>query len=284
MTPVRRLDRDGEAFARSVLALEPYLAEVVFVGGWAHRLHALHPAASPLPFEPLRTLDADVAAPLGLAARDETIDERLRAAGFVQDVRGDEMPPISQYRLAENPGGFYVEFVTPLQGGERDRWGRRNATVRVAGVSAQRLRYVDVLLVAPWEVTVCDSNGFPLGPTGKKVLVANPVSFMVQKVLAFKNRDPARQGKDLLYLHDTLHLFAGAIPQLRRTWASVSPGMHEAHVRAFLRNASRLTRAVTDAARLASRMAGDSGRSPAPTPEDVTSACRAGCAAVFGIE
>ena len=32
------LGQDGAAFAKAVMALRPYLGELVFVGGWAHRL------------------------------------------------------------------------------------------------------------------------------------------------------------------------------------------------------------------------------------------------------
>jgi hypothetical protein len=34
---------DVEYFARLVDALEPWLDQVVIIGGWAHRLYRLHP-------------------------------------------------------------------------------------------------------------------------------------------------------------------------------------------------------------------------------------------------
>src|SRR6266478_3248182 len=43
--------------------LSPWLDQVVVIGGWAHRLHRLHPAAQALDYAPLQTLDADVALP-----------------------------------------------------------------------------------------------------------------------------------------------------------------------------------------------------------------------------
>jgi hypothetical protein len=39
--------RDLESFGRAVEALEPYLEDLVFVGGWAHFLYTLRPEASP---------------------------------------------------------------------------------------------------------------------------------------------------------------------------------------------------------------------------------------------
>jgi len=52
---------DSEAFARLLTALRPWLGQLVVVGGWAHRLHRLHPLANPPGHLPLRTRDADLA-------------------------------------------------------------------------------------------------------------------------------------------------------------------------------------------------------------------------------
>jgi hypothetical protein len=59
-------NRELGAFARAVEALKPYLDELVFAGGWANYLYTVLPEAAPLGFEPLRTEDADIAAPLRL--------------------------------------------------------------------------------------------------------------------------------------------------------------------------------------------------------------------------
>jgi hypothetical protein len=69
-------------FERLVDALEPYLPEVVVVGGWAHRLFPRHPLAGSPGFVPLMTDDADVAVPLRLRRREVTLLDRL------EDVRG----------------------------------------------------------------------------------------------------------------------------------------------------------------------------------------------------
>jgi hypothetical protein len=52
---------DVEYFARLVDALEPWLDQVVIIGGWAHRLYRQHPLAQPLDYEPLGTFDTDIA-------------------------------------------------------------------------------------------------------------------------------------------------------------------------------------------------------------------------------
>ena len=39
------------------------MGEVIFIGGWAHRLYRHHPLARRLDYLPLITLDGDVAVP-----------------------------------------------------------------------------------------------------------------------------------------------------------------------------------------------------------------------------
>src|SRR5215469_18425835 len=51
------------SFARLIESLRPWLDQVVIVGGWAHRLYRLHAFAQPLRYEPLATLDGDIALP-----------------------------------------------------------------------------------------------------------------------------------------------------------------------------------------------------------------------------
>lgn len=98
--------RDLAPFTRAVEALEPYLKDLVFVGGWAHYLYTLRPEASPVPFEPLRTEDADVAAPAKLPRGKATIAECLTKAGFRELLSSDHTPPISEYVLGDGAGGF----------------------------------------------------------------------------------------------------------------------------------------------------------------------------------
>jgi hypothetical protein len=65
-----------ENFARLIEALDPWLGQVVIIGGFAHRLYGLHPLAQPLDYQPLGTFDTDIAFPLNLPAT----GEQLRAA------------------------------------------------------------------------------------------------------------------------------------------------------------------------------------------------------------
>ena len=188
-----KADAELEPFARLVEALEPWLKQVVVIGGWAHRLYRLDPRAQKLAYPPLTTLDSDVAVPAKIDAKEKNIRERLLAAGFHEEYVGEDRPPATHYHLGAQ-GGFYAEFLTPLVGSEHGRGGTRKATREVGGISSQQLRYVDILLVSPWKVgSEARTNGYPFA-SAKQVQVANPVSFVTQKILIQGTR-PQRPGE-----------------------------------------------------------------------------------------
>jgi len=133
--------QDSTAFARVVRALHPYLDELVFVGGWAHRLLALHELAGALDFQPLMTSDADIATPSRSRVQGSSMRDLLRQNGFTEELSGDERPPVTGYRLGEEEGALYVEFLAPQAGGPTRRDGSSDATIEVAGITAHdRLR------------------------------------------------------------------------------------------------------------------------------------------------
>jgi hypothetical protein len=43
--------------------------------------------------------------------------------------------------------GFYAEFLTPLVGSGIKRGGKPDATLAKAGITAQKIRHLDILLV-----------------------------------------------------------------------------------------------------------------------------------------
>src|SRR5215471_3885503 len=202
------------SFASLVESLRPWLDQIVVVGGWAHRLYRLQPLAQQLRYEPLATLDADIALPMPLKVTGDEIYQRLAANGFEAEFLGHHKPPAAHYRLTDPGIEFYAEFVAPLTGSTVSRTGKPKATHRVGGISSQNLRYVEVLLARPWSVTLSASNGFPLG-NDTRVQIANPVSFLVQKVLIHGRRKRGEHAKDILYIHDTIEAFARRIDDLR---------------------------------------------------------------------
>ena len=218
-------DRELEAFSKFIGALEPWLCEVVLIGGWAHRLYRHHPLARRLAYLPLITLDGDVAVPPKLKARELSVRKRLLDAGFVEEFVGEDWPPATHYHYGKG-GGFYAEFLSPLVGSEYDRRGKRKATQEVGGISSQLLRYIEILMISPWKVQLGRENGYPFSPK-RKVQIANPTSFLAQKILIHEDRVYKDRAKDLLYIHDTIEVFSESLEALRNIFQTdVAPKLH----------------------------------------------------------
>lgn len=268
--------RDYNKFACLIEALRPGLDRLVIIGGWAHRLHRMHPLAQGIRYEPLMTRDADIAISAAGPLPQENLRDRLLSHGFREEFYGDIRPPVTKYLLGDDEFGFYVEFVTPLFGSEVKRKKRRDVTTALAGVTAQKLRYLDVLLIEPWSVPFA----FPgrKSKTQPQIKVANPVTFIAQKLLVSGKRKPNERAKDVLYIHDTLELFGRSLPELGQLWVDdVAPRLGS-RIKAKIQQAGRrLFEEVTDITREAALMT--TGRQL--SPESLLEACQAGTDLVF---
>jgi hypothetical protein len=272
---------EQDAFARVVGALRPYLSELVVVGGWAHRLFRLHPQATPPPFHPLVTDDADVATPLELEANRPPIDGLLKAAGFTEDLRGDESPPVSRYTLETPDQALELEFIANLQGSLHRRDGSRNVTVLVAGITAQKVRHVDALLLDPWTVRLDEGVGYRIPDGPADVLIPNAAAYLFQKLITLSSRQVDKRGKDVLYVFDTLLLFSSSLPELRRHWERLSPRLTEPVRRDFARLWRSRFIAGADEVVAAASIARNTGRSSPPSAATIAATCRAGFQEVF---
>lgn len=66
------------------------------------------------------------------------------------------------------------------------------------------------------------------------VQIPNPVAFIVQKLLVHDLRQGNKKAQDILYIHDTLELFASNLDTLRAIWAeSVHGRLHDRWLRAL---------------------------------------------------
>lgn len=270
-------DPQLEAFSKFVIALDPWLGEVVLIGGWAHRLYRLDPRARKLDYLPLTTLDGDVAVPPRLKKEESTVRKRLLDAGFEEEFVGEDHPPATHYHDGKG-SGFYAEFLAPLEGSEYNRSGKRKATKEVGGISSQLLRYIDILLVSPWKAELGEENGYALSPK-RTVQIANPASFLAQKVLIHEQRDYKDKAKDLLYMHDTVELFSESMDELRQIFRNdIVPRLHPRRVAELEEAADRLFGKVADAIREASLMA--TGRRF--SPDRLAETAGAGLAEIFG--
>lgn len=267
---------DLRPMARLLEALRPWLGELVIVGGWAHRLHRWLPGAQAPAYQPLLTRDVDLAFSTTVPL-DGDMGAALRAAGFREDLSGDHTPPVSWYRLGGIDEGFYAEFLAPLIGSGRRRGGAPDATVAKAGVTAQKLRHVELLLTQPCVVRLDGAAEMP--PIARAdVRVANPVSFIAQKLLIQTQRTPAKQAQDALYIHDTLELFGRELETLRSTWrALVRPTLTPKIAAEVERLGGERFSGVTDVLRMAARMPQDRTL----RPEHMQAACAYGLREIF---
>lgn len=268
---------DTAGFGRLVNALRPWLDHLVIVGGWSHRLHRFHPLANPPAYLPLMTRDADLAFSEGAALHGD-IGNALRAAGFEEDLSSDYSPPVARYWLGQEDGGFFAEFLSPLRGDGFRRDGSPDATLARAGITAQKLRYTEMLLTSPWVVRLGKDVGVELEPPAD-VTIANPVSYVAQKLLIRNERRPDKRAQDALYIHDTIELFGDSLDALRELWRKeLSRSIPDRTVRRIEVSCQEQFGVVTDVIRAASRIP------PARLlrPERMQQVCSYGLLRIFG--
>ncbi len=140
-----------------------------------------------------------------------------------------------------------------MRGNGLRRDGTEDATAEAGGITTQNLKHLDLLLVAPWSLDLTPSDELPISEPAR-VQVANPVSFIAQKLLIHDLRKPDKRSQDLLYIHDTLELFGAHLPELNRLWRDkVGPSLLPSDRKKIERLGQELFAAVSDAIREASR-------------------------------
>lgn len=269
-------------FSRLAVTLEPWRKQIVFIGGWAFRLYRYEPRAYTADHTPIFTQDADVAydtcEPL-----EGDIKKALEGAGFTEEpnLAGDFRPPAMRYNLGGNTSGFYAEFLTPLTGSGKKRDGKgvwqEDATELHAGVVAQKLRYLEVLLHQPWLVTIpTDESG--LNEAVADLRVPNPVSFMIQKLLIRDKRVGHKRAQDVLYIHDTLQIFYAAIEtDLAPIWKELEGTLHHNQQNSVRNGIRELFSKMNDVIREAAAIPTDK-----KDPEAMLKLCTEGFEELFG--
>jgi hypothetical protein len=135
-------------------------------------------------------------------------------------------------------------------------------------------------LETPWKVQIGGETEVPI-EGHVELVVPNPVSFIVQKLLIHKNRDDAKKAQDVLYIHDTQELFGASLEKLGTVWESeVRPKIAPKTAKRALAIASELFGHVTDAIRTAALMPADRSLQP----ENVRRAISYGLNEIFGHE
>jgi len=133
-----------------------------------------------------------------------------------------------------------------------------------------------LLLIAPCSITLGPDTDIPIKLTN--VLVPNPISFMVQKLLIHSKRPANKKAQDILYIHDTLQLFGASLEALSTVWRDeVRPKMPARTAKAAMTIAKELFKEVTDVTRDAARIPADR----VLQPDDIRAASQYGLAELF---
>jgi hypothetical protein len=145
--------------------------------------------------------------------------------------------------------------------------------MEVAGASAQQLRHIEILLDRPWLIRI-EHAGF-----AARIQIANPVAFLVQKILIHRRRDHQYRAKGILYMRDTLEVFGARLSDFANLWRNDMAGrLQSRHVNLVIRASREIFGQVSDDIRRAAEIPAER----ALDPEEVRQACYYGFTEVFG--
>ncbi|MEM5373310.1 GSU2403 family nucleotidyltransferase fold protein, partial [Paraburkholderia azotifigens] len=198
------------------------------------------------------------------------------------DVGEKRRPPVSRravllFGYVSHPN--YIDQARPSTVTATEPGFKVDATELNAGVVAQKLRYLEVLLFQPWLVTIpADESG--LGEAVIDLRVPNPVSFIIQKLLI---RDERRQQKrlanDVVYIHDALQIFYGAIDtDLVAIWKELEGTLHRNQQQSVRDGVRELFSEMNDVIREAVTIPTDRR----VDPDNMLRLCREGFEELFG--
>jgi hypothetical protein len=110
-------------------------------------------------------------------------------------------------------------------------------------------------MISPWGIELGEENGYPFSQK-RTIQIANPASFLAQKILIHDQRDHQDRAKDLLYMHDTIELFSEHLGELKEIYSTdVRPSLHAKRIAELSEAADELFGKINDTIREAARMA-----------------------------
>ncbi|MBM4325361.1 MAG: hypothetical protein FJ115_17550 [Deltaproteobacteria bacterium] len=207
---IESMKADETRFLYKVLsAIRPNLEDFVLVGGFASFLYQFHERAKPIGVSPLLTYDIDLASRGKVSVRGgKTVHESLSEIGLIEEFTGSCTPPLVKYFPKDKTPPMYVEFLTPLRGSE-DKRGISDVTQKIQpGLSAQKLRFLDLLLKNPWTISTSSVPGLGKHPN-LVVKIPHPTMFIMQKILISGRRTDKSRVKDFAYIYQILGFFMG---------------------------------------------------------------------------
>jgi hypothetical protein len=141
-------------------------------------------------------LDAAVRGPLAVRSRSR-VDVLLAAEGYAPILGGANGLAAQIYQSPPNSDLLPIEFLAPLTG------RRERAAIRIQeGVTAQALRYLNILLENTFEVRL--SAEAVTGSVGElTVRIPIPGAYVFHRGLIHPRGISRRRGKDLYYIFET---------------------------------------------------------------------------------
>jgi hypothetical protein len=218
-------------FGAMVAALGEYRSVAVLTGGFVSWVYQHMPAFSAPPMPALLTTDVDWTVPARLPILGErTLAARLADSGFVVVRSTDTTPEVQRYqhrRFGDRDlAPVYGEFLAPLRG-SATRKGEDLRVRRVqAGLTAQALRYLDLLLDDPVSFDAAALPGLGLAEP-HLIRVPRPAAYVLQKLLSWEERSPAKRDKDAAYLHEVALTTRGGWTDIRRDVERIEASSHE---------------------------------------------------------
>jgi hypothetical protein len=193
-----------EFFYRVLSAIRFNLKDFVLVGGFASYLYQFHEWAEPTGLSSLLTYDIDLASAEKISVRGgKSVHQSLSEIGLEEEFTGNCTPPLVKYFPKDRKPSMYVEFLTPLRGSETKR-GVPDITQNIQpDLSAQKLRFLDLLLKNPWEI---NTTSVPALNKYRKLVVKipHPAMFIMQKILISERRTGKSRPKDFAYIYQIL--------------------------------------------------------------------------------
>ncbi|MBC7671143.1 MAG: hypothetical protein H7247_01875 [Polaromonas sp.] len=181
-------------FARVLIALQPYVDEIVFVGGWVHALYLAEANDSGA----VMTEDIDVTLPHTLLTRDRpTLLELARDAGFERDPISD-MEEVAVWMVYRNADGLTVPIDFLTEGEPR----RPVSIVGQPGLMAQGYPGQQMLLQS-WRWMEVGTDVHALLDPPRRVRVPTLGAYVVQKAMSAAMRGHrGKAAKDYAYIAD----------------------------------------------------------------------------------
>jgi hypothetical protein len=217
------MSSDKEKEAHSVLsdlscllnALSPYSSQIVLAGGLVPFLYRMHPRFDSTPIDALHTKDIDLTVPGELSSNDKpALRDLLDSDEFnlIQTRQTSfDVPPKHFVQHArydpEKLAPIHAEFLAPLKGSSTTRKEKPKSPFYLEdGLTAERLRYLDLLLCKPIRLSV-DASSIPEASQDFQVQLPRPLNFILQKILSCDSRsDVEKEYKDYAYIYDVVLL------------------------------------------------------------------------------